>query len=271
MDKKLLENFRTILNLQHPVVGIRFLFLKEEYDSIDASEPAIKCTFCSLTGRAMKGEITKGKADSFGCQGGPEMLGMKPVPNYVRSGKQFSKFRLYEDSAVARQVQKDLCFVDQKIYGVVVGPVEKIENPDVVMLICDAWQMMRIIQGYTYHNGMAKNIGMIGNQGICADLVSRPYVCNDLNISMLCSGARRGTNAQDSELGAGMPPHIFDDVMRGVLATVNPATEDNRKRALLERLDEPEQLGFPIEMGKMYVSYARDGEYPEALYKQELF
>lgn len=271
MDKKLLANFCITLNLKRSIVGIRFLYIKEEYDAIDAPEPSVKCTFCSLTGRAMKGEITKGKVDSFSCQGGPEMLGMKPVPNYVRSGKQFTTFRMYEDSAVARQVQHDLCFVDQKIYGVLVGPLEQMEQVDVVMLLCDAWQMMRIVQGYTYHNGMAKNIGMIGNQGICSDLVSRPYVCNDLNISMLCAGSRLSTNALDSELGAGMPPHIFEDIVRGVMATVNPAMEDNRKRALLKQLNEPEQLGFPIEMGRIYVSYARDGEYPEALYKQELF
>ena len=46
-----------------------------------------------------------------------------------------------------------------------------------VMLLCNGWQMMmRLIQGYTWHHGMAKNIGMIGNQGICADLVARPYM-----------------------------------------------------------------------------------------------
>ena len=47
------------------------------------------------------------------------MLGMKTVSNYVKSGKQFATFRLYEDMAVAREVQNELCFVDQKIYGIV--------------------------------------------------------------------------------------------------------------------------------------------------------
>lgn len=271
MEQALIKNFSAALGLQRQVVGIQFIFLREEYEALDVPEPTVKGTFCALTGKAMRGQMTKGKADSFRCQGGPEMLGMKPVCNYVSSGKQFTTFRLYEDSAIARQVQQDLCFVNQQIYGVLVGPLSEMEHADVVMFLCNAWQMMRVIQGYTYHHGMAKNIGMIGNQGICADLVARPYQLNDLNVSMLCSGARANTAAEDGEVGAGMPLHLFKDVAKGVIATVNPATEDVRKRQLLERLDSPQQLGFEIELGKMYASYAKDGPYPESLYKKDLF
>lgn len=271
MDKLSMEQFCTALGLKRKVIGIKFIFLPEEYADLNVPEPSVKGSFCAMTGRALGGLTSKAKADSFGCQGGPEMLGMKPVSNYVSSGKQFTTFRLYEDSAIARQAQSDLCFIQQKIYGVLVGPLEEIKQADVVMILCNAWQMMRIVQGYTYHNGMAKNIGMIGNQGICADLVARPYQLNDINISMMCCGARINTGADDGEVGAGMPMHIFDDVVKGVLATVNPAMEDGRKRELLSRLNPPDQLGFDIELGKMYASYGRDMDYPETLYKTELY
>lgn len=272
MERELTEKFRTLLGIKRRIVGIHFLFLKEEYDACEAVEPTEKCSFCALTARAMNGQIAKGKADTFGCQGGPEMLGMKPVPNYVKSGKQFGKFHLYEDMAVAREAQQDLCFVDQKIYGVVVGPLEEMEEADVVMFIADCWQMMRVMQGYTYHNGMAKNIGMIGNQGICSDLVARPYVKNDLNISLLCLGARLNSRATDGELGAGMPMRIFRDVANGVIATFNAATDKTRKEEAAKRLEEANcDLGFDIAYDKIYVSYAKDGEYPEEMYKKELY
>ena len=271
MERELIHKFRLALGIDRRVVGIKFLFIQEEYDDCPAEEIKNKFSFCGLTAQAMKGKNVKGKYDSFGCQGGPEMLGMKPVPNYVRSGKQFASFRLYEDMAIARQVQRELCFVDQKIYGVFAGPLEEMEDADVVMFICNAWQMMRVVQGYTYHHGMAKNIGMIGNQGICSDLVSRPYVMNDLNISLLCAGARLNTKAGDGELGAGMPVHLFWDVVRGVLATVNPSMENRRKEELECRLDRKDELGFELEYGKMYTSYAKEGAYEEELYKKELF
>lgn len=270
MKREKIKEFCLALGMKRKIVGIKFLFLKEEYEDCDAEEIETKCSFCRLTGQAMEGRSVKGKYDSFGCQGGPEMLGMKPVPNYVRSGKQFGKFRLYEDMAISRQVQNDLCFVDQKIYGVVVAPLEELEDADVVMFLCDAWQMMRVIQGYTYRHGMAKNIGMIGNQGICSDLVARPYVMNDLNVSVLCAGARMNTHAGDEELGAGMPVHLFWDIIDGVLKTINPAMDNQRKKELEKRL-EKEESGIEIEFGKMYVSYAREGKYPEEAYKKELF
>ena len=216
--------------------------------------------------------MAKGKASTFGCQGGPEMLGMKPVPNYVKSGKQFSKMNLYEDLSIARSVQNDLCFIDQKIYGVLCGPLEEMEYADVVMFIADCWQMMRVVQGYTYHNGMAKNIGMIGNQGICSDLVSRPFVKNDMNISLLCMGARLNSRATDGELGAGMPLHIFRDVANGVITTFNAATDKKHKESAAKRLEELNyDLGEDIAYDKIYMSYACDGEYPEKLYKKELY
>lgn len=268
MEKQLIKRFSKALGLSRQVVGIKFIFLKEEYEDLDVPEPKAGGCFCALTARAMEGKIMKGKADTFGCQGGPEMLGMKKVSNYVWSGKQFSTLRLYEDAAIARQVQQDLCFVDQRIYGVMTGPLEEMEDADVVMLLCNGWQMMRLIQGYTWNHGMAKNIGMIGNQGICADLVARPYMKNDLNVSMLCLGARTNTSAEDGEIGAGMPVHLFRDVAEGVLKTVNPAMSDKEKQALSERLETPDELGFEIEFGKVYMSYAKEKKYPEELYKQ---
>lgn len=271
MYEELTDKFSKVLGLSRQVVGIKFLFTEEEYDDAEAQEIESIGTFCTMTARGMKGEVLKSKGGSFRCQGGPEMLGMKPVSNYVYSGKQFSTFRAFEDMATARQAQRGLCFVDQKIYGVQTGPLSKLADADVVMFVCNAWQMMRVMQGYSYHNGMAKNIGSIGNQGICADLVARPYQLNDLNVSFLCMGARLTTGAEDGELGAGMPVHVFSEVADGVIKTVNPYMTDKEKKLLLERLDDPCELGFEVEFGKVYTSYIKDSKYSESSYKKELF
>ncbi len=270
MEKELVKKLTLALGLKRKIVGIKFLFIEEEFVDYQAEEMKGHLSFCALTSRAMDGRMMKGQLSDFSCQGGPEILGMKKVPNYVRSGKQFSTFGLYEDLAIARQVQNDLCFVDQKIYGVAAGPLEDMDDADVVMFLCDAWQMMRVVQGYTYHHGMAKNIGMIGNQGICSDLVGRPFFMNDINVSVMCMGARLNTKADDSELGAGMPIHLFRDVVNGVWTTMNAAMENRRKDELKKRLEEAE-VDFELEYGKMYTSYAKEAAYSEELYKKELF
>lgn len=272
MKAKEVSQLKLALGLKREIVGVRFIFIQDEYDALPIPELEKRNTFCGLTALAMGGTTRKAKADCFTCQGGPEMLGMKPVSNYVRSGKQFDVFRLYEDMATARAVQNELCFIDQKIYGIVVGPLQDLEEADVVLFLCNAWQGMRVMQGYTYHYGTAKNIGMIGNQGICSDLAARPYVKNDLNISALCLGARLHTKADDGELGVGMPIRMFGPVTEGIVQTVNPSMENKRKEALLAREQESgEALGIEVEMGRMYGNYYQSLPFDEDEYKKELF
>lgn len=268
MNKENAKKLSLALGLDKKIVGVKFLFLKEEYDDLDIKEFTNKMSFCAMTLKAMNGITGKADKNCFACQGGPETFGITDVSNYVSSGKQYSTFKLYESHAVARQAQEDIVFIKQRIHGIVVGPLEDMEDADVVLFIGDCRQIMRVIQGYAYHYGMPKNIGMIGNQGICADLVARPFQLNDLNVSLLCYGARLHSKVSDGELGAGMPIHIFNNVVKGVISTINSAQGDKQKRELLERLDEPNELGVEIEFGKMYGSYSKDLKYPESLYKQ---
>lgn len=269
MKNENVKKLSLALGLTRRIVGVKFIFIKEEYDDIDLPEFKNKTTFCAMSQRAMKGEMLKANAKCFTCQGGPETFGMVDVDNYVSSGKQFSTFKLYESAAVSRQAQESITFIKQRIYGIVAGPLDEMEDADVVMFLANGRQMMRVIQGYTYRFGMAKNIGMIGNQGICSDLIARPYQLNDMNISVMCYGARMHTKADDGELGAGLPINLFDDLVTGVIETVNSALGNPEKRELIERLSSPDELGIEIEFGKMYGSYTKDAKYDESLYRRK--
>lgn len=271
MERELVDKMRLVLNLKRRIVGVKFIFIEEEYNDYKMEVYPFKGAVCGIVAQALKGNTYKAKCESFSCTGGRECLGLTSVASYVRAGKRFDEFRLYEDLAISRQVQEDLCYLDQKIYGLVAGPLEELEDSDVVLYLCDGWQMMRTIQGYTYHHGMAKNIGMIGNQGICSDLIARPFYKNDLNISCLCAGARTSTKAEDWEIGVGMPIHLFRDIAKGILITLNPATNEIKKKELKERMDQQDKYHFDIEFGKMYGSYSKKKKYPKELYEKELF
>lgn len=271
MYKKYVDECEIILDLKRPIIGVQFLFIKEEYEGAEAKELFPRGPFCALIGQAMKGNITKAKYDGFTCQGGPDILGMKSVSNFVRSGREFKEFGMYADLATSRQVQNDLCFVNQKIYGVLAGPLDQMEDADVVLFLATPWQMMRAIQGYTYYHGMAKNIGMIGNQGVCADLVARPYFKNDINVSVLCMGSRLNLQAEDSEMGVGMPVHLFVDLVEGLKKTLNMATDEKRKKELDKRLEGRTDVNLSIEHNGFYMSYEKKMKYPVELYKKELF
>ena len=269
MFKKEAQQLKICIGLEREIVGIKFIFIKEEYDDLNVNEFNKKSSFCSMTYQAMEGNTLKAKEDSFICRGGPETLGMDLPDNYILSGKQFSTFKLYDSLATARKVQNELSFINQKIYGVLVGPLKDLEDADVVMFLANGRQVMRIIQAYTYKYSMPKNIGMIGNQGICSDLVSRPYKENDLNLSALCDGARMHTKADDGEMGIGMPINLFKDIVDGLIYTTNPALDNKEKKLLEDRMKESDILDLDIEYDKMYVSYAKDMKYNESLYRNK--
>ncbi len=255
---KQVERFSVVLGLERRIIGVRFLLIEQEYEASDAELLEFKMTYCRMLYNAMKGRKIKAMKDSFTCQGGPEMLGLRPLTNYERSGKQFDTFRLYEDMAVAHQVQRDLLPIDHIACGVEIGPIDTMDKFDIAVMVTDAYQAMRIIQGYTYHYGMASHIGTIGNQGACSDLTARPYMTNDINLSLLCAGARQSMNASDGEVGIGMPAHIFRNVVLSTLKTVNAAQNDVRKKEIQKRAEASGvDLGFELDFGHMY------GNYPE--------
>ena len=87
---------------------------------------------------------------------------------------------------------------------------------------------------------------------MCSDLCAKPFMNNDLNISFMCCGDRLNTKCSDGEMAAGMPIQMFPRVAEGILATLNITEPPQFKKALLERLDTPEELGFAIDMGAHY-------------------
>lgn len=266
MRQEEVEKLTVAMGLTREVVGVRFLFLKEEYDVYVAEEPSRRSSFCGFVMQAMNGACVKVNDSMFSCPGAPELFGMRPEGNYHASGKHMENTRLYRDMAIARSVHSDLGHVDQKIYGMAIAPLRCMERADIVLFMCDTWQLMRVIQGYTYNRGTAKNLQMIGNQGICADLAARPYYNNDLNISVLCAGARIRTQATNAEMGVGLPMNLFKDLVDGIVQTINPAMNKQEKEALAARMGDKNIFGFELEYNKFYPSYDKDWPYSEDMY-----
>lgn len=50
-------------------------------------------------------------------------------------------------------------------------------------------------------------------------MTAKPFMRNDINLSVMCCGARTSTVSGHGELGVGMPSHMFRYVADGVLST----------------------------------------------------
>lgn len=129
--------------------------------------------------------------------------------------------------------------------------LKNLKPSDIVIIIDTPYTIMRIVQGYTYNYGVAKNIRFAGNQGVCSELTARPYEENDINISLLCSNTRFSCKWEDGEMGVGMPYKIFLNVIQGVLQTLNPTEHDYKKEEIIKKSTE-NNLDLNVVLGKNY-------------------
>lgn len=255
------------LGLERHIVGIEFLAYRQEFEESKAEALKEKRTFCGFVNKASRGESLKVTGENFSCLGGAQSIGVLVEPETTKSGRLYEHCGLYSSHAVARSVNEGMQHIKHKVYGVKASPLEETEDADVVIILGNAKQMMRIIQGYSYEYGVAHHLTTVGNQAMCSDLCAKPFMNNDINFSLMCCGARASTQCTDGEMGVGMPIQIFRRVVDGVLATLNLTETNNVKKEILERLDSPDELGFEITMNTSYGKNA--GEYREKALKME--
>lgn len=237
--ESIVKDLNCALGLERNITGIKFVFSKAEFDLWDVPQARFKLSYCNMVKLAAAGKGLKADISNFLCVGSAKALGLiKPDANAI-SGNVYHSFGLYDSLCTARQVQKDVTFLDHQAYGVVVMPLEKFETkPDVAIFIVNPYQSMRILQGYAYHNGAARNIKIAGNSGICSECTATPYDTNDMNMSMLCSNTRFAAKWKDEEIGIGMPFSMLESVYDGVVKTIGPCEPDDRKLKIIARCEE---------------------------------
>ena len=252
MGKELVSLVSRCLNLEHHIVGVNFLAYKEEYEKYDAQIPNLRRSICGYTSMAMNGEKIKFDDSRVSCNGGALAVGLREEHERTKSGRIYEHCGLYSSHAVARNVNESMTHIPHRSYALAMAPLEEIEDADIVVIVCTAKQAMRIIQGYTYIYGCAKNLSTVGNQAMCSDMIAKPFMNNDINITLMCCGARINTKCSDGEMGVSMPIQIFMQVARGIIATLNVTEPPQFKKELLTRLNTPDELGYELDPGLHY-------------------
>jgi uncharacterized protein (DUF169 family) len=252
--KDQLDDLKCALNIKRGLVGVKFIFTRDEFDGIEIEPMKGKGSYCFMVKRASMGRPVKANRENLSCGGGAKALGLEAPDNDAVSGRHYHSFKLYNSLGTARAVQEDVTFIGHGIYGVLIRPLGDFDvEPDVVIIILNPYQAMRMVQGYAYHYGALKNIKMTGNQGICSECTATPYVTNDLNISALCSGTRLLAKWDASEMGIGMPFNMFGNIAEGVMNTLNPTEPDHTKREIFDRAKE-QGRNIKIEFRNNYYS-----------------
>ena len=164
-------------------------------------------------------------------------LGLAEPTKEVLSGKRREAHGTYRDLGICRKISKNMVFMRPETYGLAVMPLEDFSiAPDVVIIVTDPFNGMRIAQGYAYNYGHIENIAFSGMQAICQECTSLPYEESRINFSMLCSGTRMLAKWKENELGIGMPYQIFENVIDGLRQTVNPLERNQKKERIANQL-----------------------------------
>jgi uncharacterized protein (DUF169 family) len=91
--------------------------------------------------------------------------------------------------------------------------------PDVVVLAARPVELTRIIQAYQFKTGKRVNASMGGLRVVNSDLMVRPYLTGEMNISTACLGARLIANWDADRMGIGIPWNQFGDIADGMVAS----------------------------------------------------
>lgn len=244
-----------IIDTKRKLVGVKLLTTEKEYNSCDIKPLKKPLSYCVAVKSASLGHRIKINAETSGCGGSSRVLGFKkPGPTYY-DGTEGLNLRIYKDKEVAMKCAQQIMALNRDIYGVIVQPVEyfnETDVPDLIIVICNPREGMRIMQGYAYHYGVAKNICMSGNQGICSEITVYPLINNTVNVSFLCSGTRYLADWKENEIAAGIPFNMFSKVIDGIFNTINPIEMDERKKEIQSNLSNVDINNLAIDYGKTY-------------------
>jgi len=224
------------LELSRRAVGVTLLNDVSEYEAADAKPLLRSINYCQMVAAATKGKHIKARSEDFSCRSGPRVMGIDPSDPKNAHGENWARLKLYDSEKVAADVRKGLTYSKEPKYGLFLAPIEDMDKrPDVVLIVANPYNCMRIIQGYAYHHGMPASINMIGNQAVCLECTARPYVTRDINISLLCIGTRHRAGWGNDEMAVGVPQEQFADVVDGIVQTINQMESDANKEMIKKK------------------------------------
>lgn len=242
-----------LLQLERKLVGIKFIYDKETYDSFDVYEPLKPMYYCQAVHAASAGHSIKLTKHLSGCPGSTRALGFTTAQAEYYNGTSGMNLGLYCTKETAKSVALQLNIMNQPLYGIIIMPLEKYsEAPDTVMIFANTREAMRIMQGYTAVYGLHDKICMSGNQAICVECTTYPYINQCLNISMLCAGTRFHANWKEYETAIGLPYNKFVGLIQGIQYTVNAIERNQRKYEIETQLKKAELFDMNLQYNHTY-------------------
>ncbi|MGM0547782.1 MAG: DUF169 domain-containing protein [Bacillota bacterium] len=233
---ELIARINSVLELKRNIVGVKFIFNKEEFEKYGGADSKKKRSYCRMVKEAAEGQEITADFDNFSCFAGARALGIVELDEAYKSGAYYDGCGLYQDSATARAATDAIEICEHDLYGVQVKPLKDFkQRPDIIIIITNSFNAMRLIQAYSHQYGPYKEFKMLGNQAICSECTAQPYKNDNISFSLLCAGARKSGFKQE-EVGLGIKSEKFEAIVAGLCATVTPVENNQNKKLIAKKL-----------------------------------
>ncbi len=192
------------LDLSKSPVAIKFV-LREEDIPQDIGKLDENVRHCEMVQKAANGEIFYATNEEQMCKGGASALGLMETPEKIKTGEFYQELGRFSSIGSAKRTMESIPKIDPIMKAIIYAPLESIKyDPDVVVLICNPAQAMRLAQAMIYTRGGRVEASFSGIQSICADAVAGPFVNNAANFTVGCSGSRKFADIKEEEVIVGM-------------------------------------------------------------------
>jgi len=211
-NEELSSKLKSTLGLKGSPVAVKLVRTRED---IPAGVPEIgdKVRHCEMVQKARGGDVFYATKEKHACAGGAGALGVAESPPKVLSGEFYFGLGDFASTGAAKRTTGAITRMDESYVATLYAPLEKAAfKPDVVVIIGNPRQMMRIAKANVYALGGRNYADFAGIQSICADAVAEPFLTGDLNFTLGCMGSRKNAKIADEEMIVGIPAEKVPEI-----------------------------------------------------------
>ncbi len=200
------RSLRTILELNAPAIGVRFLTANDEQP---ASEHRLQgYRYCQALMEARHGREVWLDAAGIACPAAAAAFGFRPLPENLRNGKGLVGFGIVANEAVGRRMFEAMPALPMgQLQALHLFPLEQAcAMPDVIVIEDEVERLMWLSLAYLHSTGGERIVASTAVlQATCVDSTIIPHLERRLNFSYGCYGCRDATDLSSGEAVIGFP------------------------------------------------------------------
>lgn len=203
----------TILGLNGSPVAVKLVKGEEEIPA-GVQEISEKLRHCEMVQKARTGATFYATKDHHACAGGAGALGVVETPEKIKTGEFYFGLGRFKTMEAAKKTMEAVPRTGKHFFATMYAPLEKANfKPDVIVIVGDPKQLLKIAQANIYENGGRNIAGFSGIQSLCADAVAQVYNTGEMNATFGCDGSRKYAKIADEELIVGIPAGKLESVV----------------------------------------------------------